>query len=287
VSVPVQDNGQNGGQNGGQNRPAVGDAGSDIGGEVVEVINPAGGSAFVLVCEHASNVVPPHFGSLGLDDAALASHIAWDPGARAVALAMSSHLDAALVAARISRLVYDCNRPPEAKSAVAETSEVYEIPGNRGLSETDRRAREALVYRPFRTTLSAAIEQRVARGAAPVLVTVHSFTPVYRGTQRNVDLGILHDTDARFADALLAVAGERGDLRVRRNEPYGPADGVTHTLVDQAAPRGLLNVMLEIRNDLIADAEAQQKMGIWLAECLKKALAAVAECGQDRRHAVR
>ena len=92
--------------------------------EVVEVVNPSGAGAFVVVCEHASNFIPAGFGALGLDEAALASHIAWDPGALAVAKTLSARLDAPLVAQRVSRLLYDCNRPPEAASACKIMNEI-------------------------------------------------------------------------------------------------------------------------------------------------------------------
>ena len=100
----------------------------------------------------------------------------------------------------------------------------------------------------------------MAAGRAPAIVTVHSFTPVYRGARRDLDIGIVHDTDARFADALLEIAEAETEFVIRRNEPYGPRDGVTHTLAAHAIPRGLLNAMIEIRNDLIADPAGQRAM---------------------------
>ncbi|MFC6489784.1 N-formylglutamate amidohydrolase, partial [Nitratireductor sp. GCM10026969] len=140
----------------------------------------------------------------------------------------------------------------------------------------DRAARARRFYEPFRAALAACLDTKIAAGQAPVLVTVHSFTPVYFGVCREVEIGILHDRDCRLADALLAsMRGEDGWI-VRRNEPYGPQDGVTHTLAAQALPRRLLNVMLEIRNDLIADGNGQENMAAFLARHLERALAAPA-----------
>ena len=156
---------------------------------------------------------------------------------------MAEILDAPLVAPRVSRLVYDCNRSLEAPSAVPTVSEVFEIPGNAGLSAHARKARADRVYSPFRDALNATLDQRTAEGRRPVLVSVHSFTPVYNGVERDLELGILHDSDARFADALLAVASARGDMVVRRNSPYGPEDGATFTLTEHAIRRGLLNCL--------------------------------------------
>jgi len=240
---------------------------------VVEVINPQGTSDIVLVCEHASSFIPPEFDGLGLAPEALISHIAWDPGALAVARQMSAFFDAALVAQRVSRLVYDCNRPPEAASAIPEESEIYCIPGNAGLSAAARRDRAERFYFPFRDCLSGMIDARIAQGRSPVIVTVHSFTPVYKGVQRAVEIGILYDDDARLADAMMAMRSEQAGHVVRRNEPYGPADGVTHTLIVQALSRDLLNVMIEVRNDLIGDATSQERYGVLLADWVKAALA--------------
>ena len=247
--------------------------------EVVEVINPSGAGAFVIVCEHASNFIPAEFDALGLDEAAQASHIAWDPGALAVAKTLSARLDAPLVAQRVSRLLYDCNRPPEAASAVPEISEIYPVPGNAGLSPADRQARADRFYAPFRDTLSACIDRRIEAGCAPAIITVHSFTPVYKGVRRQTELGILHDSDTRFADALLEATKTGRELKVERNQPYGPADGVTHTLVVHGIARGLCNVMLEIRNDLLGTAACQTEIGEWLARCVSQALAVLHNAG--------
>jgi len=244
---------------------------------VVETINPAGAGAVVLVCEHAANHIPPDLGDLGVTADVLASHVAWDPGALAVARALSAALDAPLVAARVSRLVYDCNRAPDADSAIPAVSEVHPIPGNAELPAADRQARAERFYAPFRDAVAACLDGRAKAGRPTVLVTVHSFAPVFNGVARDVDIGILHDSDARFADAMLQAAAGEALLTVRRNAPYSAADGVTHTLRTHAVPRGLLNVMIEIRNDLIADAGAQAAMARRLAGWIGAALAATGQ----------
>ena len=136
---------------------------------------------------------------------------------------------------------------------VCESSEIYDIPDNRNLSQEDRTHRVETVYRPFQ----AALRQVMSPRRQGVLVTIHSFTPVYHGRKHDVELGILHDTDTRLADAMLAGASRHTQLATRRNEPYAARDGVTHTLAENALPRGWPNVMLEIRNDLI-DTQARQ-----------------------------
>lgn len=129
-----------------------------------------------------------------------------------------------------------------------ESSELIDVPGNRDLTPADRQARATAVYDPFCAAVSQILD---ARGSNTVLVTVHSFTPVYFGQPREVEIGLLHDDDSRLVDAMLEHIGRLPGRKVARNEPYGPGDGVTHTLRLHAQPRGLPNVMIEVRNDLM------------------------------------
>lgn len=247
---------------------------TDADGSPVAIDNPYGASPFLFVCEHASRQLPQKMGTLGLGPEALESHIAWDPGALAVSRMMSKQLDAALFYQRFSRLVYDCNRPPEAEAAMPAVSEIFEIPGNAGLSNKDRLARTQAIYYPFRDGLADLIAARIRTGRGTVLVTMHSFTPVYHGKPRSVEVGILHDSDARLADAMLSAANGVA-FNTRRNEPYGPADGVTHTLIEHGLKNGLLNVMIEIRNDLVSDETGQRVMAGYLAGLLGEGLASL------------
>jgi predicted N-formylglutamate amidohydrolase len=234
----------------------------------VVTVNETGRSPILLVVEHAGRRIPKALGTLGLPASELDRHIAWDIGADGLARVLSQRLDAPLVMQRYSRLVYDCNRPPESPGAMPVMSESTPIPGNADLTEEQRDARTEALYRPFHAAVTRLIDAR----KDPVLVTVHSFTPIYRGTPRTLHLGILHDDDARLADRLLRACEAEADLDVRRNEPYGPRDGVTHTLQLHALPRGLENVMLEIRNDLIADETGQHRMADRLAPLLARAM---------------
>ncbi len=239
-------------------------------GGAVSVENAAAAGDVLLVCEHASRTLPQRAGDLGLSEEALSSHIAWDPGALDLARMLSRSLDATLVAQRFSRLIYDCNRPPESPAAMPEKSEIYDIPGNHDLDVAERYARTAALYIPFHDRIDTIIAERKAAGRRTVLVTVHSFTPVYMGRHREVEVGILHDEDSRLADAMLAAAGTA--FRVERNEPYGPQDGVTHTLRLHGLPSGLANVMIEVRNDLLKDEAGKQAMASYLTGLLQEGL---------------
>ena len=220
-------------------------------GSVVEVLNPNGAAPIVLACEHASSFIPKSLAGLGLTDAAAVSHAAWDPGALALSQKISQLLDARLVAARVSRLVYDCNRPPGSPDAMPEKSELIDVPGNVGLSSEVREARAAEFYHPFHELVANTI---ITTGAI-AFVTIHSFTPVFFGVDRAVELGLLHGEDERLAVRMLELSKCVTRLDTRLNEPYGPNDGVTHTLEKHAATAALLNVMIEVRNDLLENQE--------------------------------
>jgi len=218
------------------------------------LVNGGGRSPYVLICEHASNRVPRALGTLGLAEPELQRHIAWDIGAEQVARQVSRLIDAPLVLQRYSRLVYDCNRPPDSADAMPEISETTHIPGNQHLSPADRLARISEIYRPFHAAIADLLDRRAADGARSMVVTIHSFTPVYKGTPRAVELGILHDRDTGLAAKLITSFPT---VAARLNEPYGPKDGVLHTLNLHAAPRGLQHVMIEMRNDLISHERGQ------------------------------
>jgi len=238
----------------------------------VEVVNPDGAGRLVLVCEHASDAIPAALHDLGLRPGDRHSHAVWDIGARALATTLSDALDAPLVAGRVSRLVYDCNRPPEAADAIPARSEVVEVPGNRGLDADARAARAEAVYHPFRRTLSEVLD---ARPAPFALITIHSFTPVFNGQPREVELGLLHDADPDLAQAALHGARARQiGLDTRLNAPYDATDGVTHTLREHGVARGVPNLMIEVSNALLRDDAGVARIGATLAPLLRDALAA-------------
>lgn len=236
-------------------------AGVDISrtADPVGIENGEGASPFLIVCEHASNFIPASLGTLGLPAGDLIRHIAWDPGALPVSRGLSRALDATLVFSRVSRLVIDCNRPVDAADLIPEVSETTVIPGNRNLSAAQRAERIALSHAPFHAALDRLIEDRLRRGQETAIVTVHSFTPVYKGVVRPWQVGIIHDEDDRLAAPMIARLQTAGGLTVGVNEPYSPADRVYYTLEQHARPRGLACAMIEIRNDEIADETGQAR----------------------------
>lgn len=233
-----------------------------------EVFNSDAAGQLLLLCEHASNFIPAEYDNLGLDAHILDTHVAWDPGALNLAKMLAVKLNCPLIAPTISRLIFDVNRPLGSPSATPDKGEGRPIPGNESLSEQDIEARYDKVYVPFHSKISDHLDT----GSAGAVVTIHSFTPVFHGRARDVEVGVLHDVDRRLADALIEETTSDGTYIVRRNEPYGMEDGVTHTLQKHAVSRKIPNVMLEIRNDLLNSDHDIAKIGTWLATHIEKAL---------------
>ena len=235
----------------------------------VSIIKGGPAAPFLFVCEHASRHIPEEFGNLGLDDTVASSHIAWDPGALDVTEKLSASFNATAVCGTVSRLIYDLNRSPGAADAMPAKSEIFEVPGNQNLSPDHRSQRVETYYRPFHQALE---DQLKAQDSMPALVTIHSFTPTYAGQERAVEIGILHDEDTRFADAMLSIASAYTSMNIMRNEPYGPEHGVTHTLKEHGLENGILNVMIEVRNDLLETHSQCTKVAALLTAWLSEAL---------------
>jgi predicted N-formylglutamate amidohydrolase len=234
----------------------------------VVVENPDGGGPFVIVCDHASNRIPDDYRSRGYAEDALATHIAWDPGALSVSRRMSARLDAPLIWPDVSRLVIDCNRPIDSATLIVVESEGRPVPANRNLSEAARAERIKRVHGPYHDAIDTCLKRRLAARRATALVAIHSFTPVYLGKSRPWEIGIVFDDDRRLADHFIDALIADSELTVGINEPYSPADQVYYTVERHAGPRHLPAAMIEIRNDEIGDADGQLRWADRLVEIL-------------------
>jgi predicted N-formylglutamate amidohydrolase len=241
-----------------------------LGREAVAVVNPDGRGPFVLVCDHASNWVPLSLNGLGLPSGELDRHIAWDAGALELARLLSGLLDAPLVHATVSRLVLDVNRDPTHHGSVVTVSEDTVIPGNREISVEERSRRVQSIYEPYHQALARVIERCAARNAALIrVVSIHSFTPVYRKERRPWHIGVLSGDDRRLAQPLLELLRASGEFHVGDNQPYAPTDGVYHTLDRHASARKLRSVLLELRADLIGDDKSRNQWALRLSRALR------------------
>ncbi len=237
---------------------------------VVKVLNNEGNTEIVLACEHASCAIPNDLYNPGLDGAALTGHAAWDVGAAGVAKAMSACRAAPLPACKVSRLACDCTRPPEAPEPMPALREVCEIRGNKNLSGKQNAERISRNDRP----IAARARQNRAAKPDPAFAALYSLAPAFHGIQRGVEFGLLHDKDRRLADAMLRCARNHCVPEIRRKEPYGPEDGVTHTLRRHAIACGRPTIMSETRDARIAARDSRidmaTKMSVWITDAVSQ-----------------
>ena len=215
------------------------------------VLRPEGTSPFVLVCEHASNFIPPRYRGLGLADHHLVRHIAWDISAAELTRRLSERLDAPAFLAGFSRLLIDANRPPHAPSSIPSVSEDTPVPGNVDLSEAERSARRRHFLEPFHALITAHLDRRRHDARPTAVVGVHSFTPVFLGEVRPYHAGVLFDNAQAWGTAFAPLFREKAAWDVRLNQPYTVSQEEDYTAYVHGARRGLAALLIEIRNDLL------------------------------------
>lgn len=238
-----------------------------------EVVDGDDASPYFLTCDHAGRRIPRALGDLGLSAADLQRHIAWDIGAAGLARRLAGELRGFLALQRYSRLVIDCNRPLDAPDSIATESERTVIPGNQHLTREQAEQRVHAVYRPYHDRIREELARRERAGRETILITVHSFTPIYLGVARSWQMGVLYHRDARLAHALLQVLRERTSYAVGDNQPYRVTDHSDVGVLEYGEKRGNLHVELEVRQDLIAEEAGQREWAIALAASLREACA--------------
>ena len=232
---------------------------------------PGGVEGLLLLCDHARNAVPPEL-DLGLPEADMARHIAWDVGARGVTLGLAERLGAPAVLSTFSRLVIDPNRGDDDPTLVMKLYDGSLIPGNRHVDAAEVERRLNAYYRPYHDTVRGRLDAMAAE-APPMIVSMHSFTPQFKGrAARPWHVGLLWDQDDRLMRPLLAELEREPDLCVGDNEPYsGQLRG--DCMYQHGTARGFAHVLIEIRNDLISTEDGQRDWADRLAPMITRAVA--------------
>src|SRR5690606_27710484 len=230
-------------------------------------LEEAGPAPALLICDHASRAIPASLQRLGLEGADLARHIAWDIGVAEVAKELAPRLRCPAVLSGFSRLVIAANRRTGSAGSTPEVNDGTEVPGNQNLGEAERRARVDQLLKPYHAAVSRMIEANLAAGQRPLLIFLHSFTPVMDGFQRPWEVGILWNEDRRLAGPLIEALRARG-VRTGDNEPYSGTSSEDYGLHVHAEARGLPGVLIEVRQDLIDHPQGVKRWSRLLYEVL-------------------
>ena len=228
-------------------------------------------SRWLVTCDHAANTVPDFVGggSLGLPQEDMARHIAYDVGAAGLTEALAERLDAPAILSNFSRLVIDPNRGEDDPTLLMKLYDGSIIPANRHADDHELIRRVEACYAPYHAAYAAL----AARRDDTVILSIHSFTPQLRGRPpRPWQVGVLYAADARLAHPLIDRLRADGDLCVGDNQPYSghlPGDAVDRHALRHGRP----NVLIELRNDLIAQPSGQQAWADRLAPVLQEVLA--------------
>lgn len=220
-------------------------------------LHPGRRRDLLLVCDHASNAIPPELGTLGLDAEALGQHVAIDIGAAGITQALAQTLDCPAIYGCWSRLVVDLNRAPDGHDLIVADNDGIAVPGNLLLDQAERMRRIERYYQPYHQAIARHLQAQEADGATPALLAVHSFTPVFYGAARPWEVGVVWKVDAPWLQPLLAALRTQG-LHVGDNEPYDGHFAMGHTLERHGVDAGRRHVMIEVRQDLAATADQQQ-----------------------------
>jgi predicted N-formylglutamate amidohydrolase len=227
----------------------------------------------LFVCDHASNALPKAYGTLGLSAEALKTHIAYDIGAADVTRALAKAFGAPAILARWSRLLIDLNRGADDPTLVMKLSDGRIVPGNRDADSKEVAERLARFHAPYHAAIAHEIATARAAHRVPVLLSMHSFTPVWKDVRRPWEVGVLWDKDARLATPLMAALARAG-LVVGDNEPYS-GELENDCLYVHGTMNGLPHVLIEIRQDLIATRPQAEAFAERLVPILDEALAAM------------
>lgn len=230
--------------------------------EVIEGNNAAG---LLLLADHATNRLPPEYGRLGLPDSAFERHIAYDIGVEALVRRLAARLGVPAVLSCFSRLLIDPNRGEDDPTLIMKISDGAVIPGNHPISSEEWESRLDRFHRPYHRAVSETVAAvGSASGKAPLVISIHSYTPAWKGVPRPWHAAVLWDSDPRAVRPLIEAMEASGDVLVGNNEPY---DGALRgdTMFRHCMETGLAHALIEVRQDLISDnigvAEWEERLG--------------------------
>jgi len=229
----------------------------------------------VILCDHASRLIPAKLDNLGLPPADLKRHIAWDIGAAGVAEALSEILDAPVVLSPVSRLVIDCNRHVGVADLIPKRSDGTVIPGNRGLSGQARVLRIERWFIPYHAAVESILDERTTRGAASIALSIHSMTDNLAGSRRPWQIAFSSHEDRSLVQPMIDIlrrSNDRNDIEVGDNQPYSMDPAIDYSIPFHALRRNMPYLQVEFRQDQVQDALGQARWAKRFASALAEAI---------------
>ncbi len=240
---------------------------------IARIVGASRRGPFVLTCEHAGAAIPWTVKIPSAVAALLRTHRGSDRGAWPLTRALALRLDAVAIGSSWSRLWIDLNRRVDDSTLILAEVDGVAIPWNRALNSRDieRRARD--YHDPYHTTVDRTLRTRLAGGSRPMVFSIHTFTPVFEGTERRFDVGILFDRHDRPARRLATIL-RRSGLSVRLNEPYSGKNGLMYAAERHGSHYGLVCLELEVNQARFDDAKFVGRLTEALAPALSEAAGA-------------
>lgn len=225
---------------------------------------------FVFLCDHATNKIPSRYKNLGLNPEQLSRHIAYDPGAAEVTEQLATHFGATAIFSCFSRLLIDPNRGEDDPTLLMRIADGAVVPGNRTIDAEERERRLATFYWPYHNAITKTLDDKIAHGITPILISIHSFTETWRGTPRPWHVGVLWAQDPRVARPIIDALAQNEAWVVGDNAPYsGELDG--DTMWRHGTERKIPHALIELRQDLIRTEKGQKEWADTLIRVLEDA----------------
>lgn len=237
----------------------------------VTVINEESESPVLFLCDHATPFIPRAMQKLGVEDHHLNRHVAYDIGIKAVTEGLANHFGARAIFSNFSRLIVDPNRKLDNETLIPEVSDGCAVPANMNLCPKEREARLQTFYWPYQNTIATTLDRMLDAGQVPVIISMHSMTHEMNGEPRPWMISALWNEDDRIPVPFMERLQARG-IPCGDNVPYSGRDGHGYTMETHADKRGLPNLLIEVRQDLIGHEAGVAEWTATLAEVLEETL---------------
>jgi len=220
----------------------------------------------LIVADHASNYIPEKYNNLGLEKKDVITHKAYDPGVKELAINLSNKLNSQLVLGQYSRLLIDCNRDEDDPTLISAISDRKIILGNKKITKQEKNYRINKMYRPYHEK----IKKKILENKINMIISLHSFNPIFKGKKRFLKYGILSNQDRRLSDLIISELKKNKNI-VGDNEPY-KGSLIGDTLYKHALKRGIHHSLIEIRNDLLSNVKKIDQVSNLMYRVINKSI---------------